>query len=189
MKITYLSLIFVIGFISCKNSEKEINKLSIAENYYSTLNNSDYSAITGLGDSITTEEGNYKQAYSKKDYIEFLEWDSVFNPTYEILDIEQKDGVIEVKVSKIDKRISFLQKEPFLTNQTIKFQKDKIISIETNYVNFDGETWGKNVNKLVNWIKNNHPELNGFIHDQTEQGALKYLKAIELFKNKKLEPL
>tara|TARA_R110000868_G_scaffold220806_1_gene472219 strand:- start:1896 stop:2198 length:303 start_codon:yes stop_codon:yes gene_type:complete len=100
--------------------------------------------------------------------------------------MELEDEIVKAKISKIDKRLSFLHHEPIVTNQVIRFDKDKIISIETTeYVIFNDSTFVKNRDGLVNWIDENHPELNGFIHDQTENGGLKYLKAIELYRNKK----
>ena len=138
-----------------------------------------------LADSLKTIEGEHINIYSKIDYLEFLKWDSVFDPNYEILEIEQMDGIVKAKISKMDKRIFFLHEKPFITNQTISFQKDKIISIKTDYLNFDYPTWEKNKNGLLNWIDKNHPELNGFVNDQTEDGGMKFLKAIELYNNKK----
>ena len=135
-------------------------------------------------DSLTTIEEEYKQTYSKSDYLKFLKWDSIFEPDYEILEITQKDGVVYAKISKMDKRISFLHEEPFITNQTIEFKSDKISSIETRYVEFNDATWERNKNGLLNWIDENHPELNGFIEDQTESGGKKFLTAIVLYKSK-----
>jgi hypothetical protein len=175
-----------IGFVSCKNSEKEIARVEIAKQYFKVLDNSDYTKISDwFTDSLTTIEGEYKQTYSKTDYLEFLKWDSVFDPNYEILEIEQKNGIVKAKISKMDKRISFLHEKPFITNQTIKFQNEKIISVETEYLDFNEATWEKNKNGLLSWIDENHPELNGFIYDQTKSGGMKFLKAIELYKNKK----
>ncbi len=185
-KIIVLSLLLTIGFISCENSEKGIDKIEIAKQYYNVLDNSDYSGISAwFSDSLITKEGKYVETYSQTEYLEFLKWDSVFDPSYEILEIEQQDGIVKAKISKMDKRIFFLQEEPMLTNQIITFQKDKITSIETDYVNFNDRKWERNKNGLLNWIDENHPELNGFIHDQTETGGIKYLKAIELYKNRK----
>ncbi|MBU2906442.1 hypothetical protein KO529_16720 [Arenibacter algicola] len=188
-KIVNLTLLLLIGFICCKNSRKEIDKLEIAKNYYKALDSSDDLKITLLlTDSLVTKETkyDYEQIFSLNEYIEWLKLDAVFQPSYEILQMEQEDEIVKAKISKIDKRISFLHQEPIVTNQIIRFDNDKIISIETTeYVIFNDSTFVKNRDGIVSWIDENHPELNGFIHDQTETGGLKYLKAIELYKNKK----
>lgn len=184
-KSTVLLLMLIIGFVSCKNSEKQIDKIEISKQYFNSLNHSDYSKMSyWFTDSLTIVEGAYKTRYSKKDYLELLKWDAVFNPNYEILEIEAKYGMVTAKISKMDKRISFLQEVPFIMNQTIKFQNEQIISIETEYLDFKEATWGRNKNKLVSWIAENHPELNGFISDQTESGGIKFLSAIALYKNR-----
>jgi hypothetical protein len=182
-----LSLLLTTGFISCKNSKKEIEKLEIAKSYYRALDSSDNLGMELLlTDSIVTKETDYEQTFSRKDYVEWLKWDAVFEPSYEILQIEQEDKIVKAKISKIDKRISFLHQEPIVTNHIIRFDNDKIMSIETTeYVLFNYSTFVKNRDGLVNWIDENHPDLNGFIHDQTETGGLKYLRAIELYTNKK----
>tara|TARA_R110002050_G_scaffold88375_4_gene186690 strand:+ start:10560 stop:11156 length:597 start_codon:yes stop_codon:yes gene_type:complete len=183
-----LSLLLIIGFISCKTSEREINRLEIAKNYYKALNSSDNLKMALLlTDSLVTKETeyNYVQTFSVEEFVEWLKWDAVFSPTYEILQMEQKDTIVKAKISKIDKRISFLHQVPIVTNQVIRFDNDKIISIETTeYIVFNDSTFVKNRDNIVSWIDENHPELNGFLHDQTETGGLKYLKAIELYKNK-----
>ena len=188
-KTIILLLLLTIGFISCKNSEKEIDELVIAKKYYEILDKSNVSGIEILlTDSLLTKETeyDYEQKFSKKEYVEWLKWDSVFEPTYEILEIEQENGIVKAKISKMDKRISFLHKEPIVTNQIIRFDNDKIMTIETTeYVIFKDSLFVENRERLLNWIDKNHPELNGFIHDQTESGGMKYLKAIELYKNKK----
>ncbi len=186
--ITLLSL-FIIGFVSCKNPEKETDRLGIAKNYYEALDKSNVSGIESLlTDSLLTKETeyDYEQTFLKNEYIEWLKWDSVFDPTYKILEIQQENEIVKAQISKTDKRISFLHKEPIVTNQIIRFENDKIASIETTkYVVFNDSIFVKTRDGLVNWIDKNHPELNGFIHDQTKSGGLKYLKAIELYENKK----
>ena len=188
-KILVLLLLFTIGIISCKNHEKEIDILAIGKKYYEVLNQSNGQEIeTLLTDSLLTKETeyNYEQTFSGKEYVEWLKWDSVFVPTYKILEIEEENGTIKAKISKIDKRISFLHKKPIVTDQVIRFENDKIISIETTkYVVFNDSIFVKNRDALVNWIDKNHPELNGFLNDQTKTGGMKYLKVIELYENKK----
>ena len=186
-KSVILSLLLIVGFLSCKNSGKEIDKLGIARKYYKALDSSNQSEMALLlADSLVTKETeyNYEQTFTLNEYVEWLKWDSIFDPTYKILQIEQEDEIVKAKISKIDKRISFLHQEPIVTNQIIRFDNDKIIGLETTvYVIFNDSIFVKNRDRLINWIEENHPELNGFLYDQTKTGGLKYLKAIELYKN------
>ena len=162
--------------------------MEFAKNYYEVLDKSNVSGIeTLLTDSLLTKETeyDYEQTFSKKEYVEWLKWDSVFEPSYKILEIGQENGTVKAKISKTDKRISFLHKDSIVTVQVIRFDKDKITSIETTkYVIFNDSLFVANREKLLNWVDENHPELGGFINDQTKAGAMKYLKAIELYKNK-----
>jgi len=187
-KILMLSLFISIGLVSCNNADKGIDKLEIAKLYYKALDNSNGSEMKVLlADSLITAipEYDYELTYSKDEYIEkWLKWDSIFDPSYELLEIEEQEEIVKAKISKIDKRIFFLQKEPFITNEILRFQKDNIIAVETEYLNFNEKVWERNKTELLSWIGENHPELNGFIYDQTMSGGLKYLKAIELYKNR-----
>lgn len=140
-----------------------------------------------LTDSLVTRETqyDYEQVFALNEYIAWLQWDSQFDPTYNILHMEEVGETVQAKISKIDTRISFLHGEPIVTNQIIRFDKDKISSIETTeYVVFNDSLFVGNRDQLVRWVDENHPELNGFIHDQTKVGAINYLKAMELYKNK-----
>ncbi|WP_062062814.1 hypothetical protein [Aquimarina longa] len=190
-RILIISLILLVGLVSCKNSEKTIDKLQIAENYFVALNESNTAKMEDLlADSLITTIPKYKYEvrYSKNDYLRnWLKWDSLFEPTYKVLEINMENGTVIAKVSKSDKRIIFFMGKPFVTNEILRFQDDKIIELETEYINFDEETWGKNRTELLNWTKENHPELNLDlnINMQTESGGKKFLKAIELYENEK----
>ncbi|MGB5418616.1 hypothetical protein [Algibacter sp.] len=173
-----------VGCISCKTSEKEINKLDIAKRYYKILDKADDDAIALLlGDSIVIRENesDYQETFTKKRYSEWLKWDAVFVPTYKILEIEQDRDIVKAKISKIDRRILFLHEQPMVWNEIIRFENNKIIKVErVLYEVFNVSRFLKNRDSLVSWIEKNHPELNGFLNDQTEAGGIKYLKAIEL---------
>lgn len=187
-KISVLSLFFTIGLISCKPSDAKIDNLEIARQYYEVLDHSDDSKIAGLlSDSIVIRESDYdyQEVFSLSGYIQWLEWDAVFNPTYEVLQIEKSNKMVKVRISKIDDRISFLHQQPIVTDELIRFDNGKIIQVERTNVVFDEDTFVKNREALLTWIDQNHPELNGFINDQTRTGGLNYLKAIEQYQNRK----
>lgn len=185
-KFTVTLLLITIGIISCKNSEKEFDNLKIAEKFYSEINNSNHSEIVELiNNNFTTNDDGFEQKYSGNEYTEWVKWDSVFEPTYEILKIEEENGTVKATISKKDKRITFLHHEPIITKETIQFENGKIKNIDRVSASFNVEGFVKNRDELVGWITENHPELNGFLHDQTKNGGMNYLKAIELYKNKK----
>lgn len=187
-KIISLFLILTLGCISCKTSEKEIDTLEIAKKYYQFLDNSDASAmVTLLGDSIVIREtdDDYQEVFSKKRYGEWVKWDSVFEPTYDILEMMHENGMVKTKISKTDKRIHFLHEAPIVSFEVIHFDKNKIIRVAKTYEAFNASTFLKNRGELLNWVEEYRPELNGYLHDQTLSGGLNYLKAIELYRNKK----
>ncbi|WP_276391753.1 hypothetical protein [Eudoraea chungangensis] len=186
-KIRILLLSLTIGFISCKDQKKEDSRLHIAKQYYKLLASSDPTGIEAiLTDTLLTleTEYNYEQTFSLEEYLDWLKWDAVFDPTYEILEIQQEEELVIAKVSKFDKRISFLHKNPIVIKQILRFKEEKITTIETfEYLVFNDSVWIGNRESLVNWIDKKYPELNGFLYDQTEKGGLNYLKAMQLYSN------
>lgn len=179
--------IFLMGMIgvSCKPSEKEIDQLDIAKQYYKALDDSDHAVIaTLLTDSLLTRETeyDYEQIFSLDQYEEWVKWDAVFEPNYKILSIEQEDGKVKATVSKNDTRIQFLHEGPIITDQVFRFKDNKITSIETTkYVVFNDSLFVENRERFLGWMEKNHPDMNDFIYDQTPEGGLKYLKALELY--------
>ena len=164
----------------------KFDKLEIAKKFYVAIDNSNSAEITELiTESFTTNDDGFEQKYNGNEYVEWVKWDSVFQPTYEILKIKEENGIVRAEISKTDKRISFLHHEPIVMNEIMQFEDNKINNIKRISSSFDVEKFVKNRDELVNWISENHPELNGFLHDQTKRGGLNYLKAIELYKNKK----
>ena len=185
-KIIAVFLLLPFVFTSCKHTEEEMDKLKIAKQYYTVLDNSDYYKLkTLIVDSLFTKDDIYEQMFTLKEYEKWMQWDSVFHPTYTILKIEKENNMVRAKISKIDNRIAFLHKAPIVTNEILQFKENKISSIKRNTLVFDAQTFVKNRDSLLNFIHKTHPELNGFLHDQTKPGGIKYLKAIELFNNQK----
>lgn len=175
--------ICVFSFSSC--SRKNYNT-QLVQNYYNQLNQSNYLELSEfIGDSITISEGNYNTDYSKNDYYTFFQWDSVFSPKYEILEIKEFDQKVEVSVSKICTRIKFLNQKPIISREIIEIKSQKISKIKNIEMDSDFKLWNSKKNEMVPWIKKNHPELDGFIYDQTKTGAQNYVKAMVLYKELK----
>jgi hypothetical protein len=184
----FLLWFILLGVASCINNQKKVDLIQITKKYYEVLGESDTSEIKFLiKDTLTTRENeyNYEQSFSKKEYVEWMRWDSIFQPTYKIIEIEQEDNLVKVQISKTDKRISFLHKEPIVTNHIVRFDKDKITHIETvEYVVYNDSLFVQNRGYFLEWVNKNHPEMNGFIYDQTKTGGLKYLELIKLYERR-----
>lgn len=173
-------------FVSCGgNHRQEIDSVEIANSYIDALNTSDYNELVGLFvDSIRFNEMDYVLTFSREEYRSLFQWDSVFAPTYRILSLKKVGGELHLKVSKECERINFLHESPFVTNEIMQIKDGGIYRIDIiEYVDFNDSLWVGNRERLVSWIEKNHTELNGFIYDQTKEGALKFRKAIAYYKS------
>jgi hypothetical protein len=81
-------------------------------------------------------------------------------------------------------RFEFLKNNPLSCRHKISFKDGKIAKLETlECIDADWGIWQKERDSLVNWVHIHHPDLDGFVHDLSMQGAINYLKAIELYKD------
>ncbi len=182
-RISLLFIFSVLLLLSCNSNLKESGEKELIKHYYASLNNFELEAIPNyFYDSIRMRENDYLYLASKDSFYIKLQWDSVFRPKYRVLEIEEVDNDLIVKVSKSDPRILFLNEEPTVYRERFTFKDDLIYSSETReFVVFNWDLWDENRSKLVNWIKSNHPELDGFLYDQTKKGAINYLEALKLY--------
>ncbi|MEO1051769.1 MAG: hypothetical protein AAFX87_14160 [Bacteroidota bacterium] len=183
MKHILVSFICSIILISCSNEHKTIDHIELTKAYYSAKGESDFQKLSPMYlDSIRVSEGEYDMVYSVEDFHKWVAWDSVFKPSYKILEIKSQDSIVEINVAKDCIRTRFLNEEPTVSKEILTFSGDKIVNLEiAEYISFNEEKWVTNREKLVSWVAENHPKLNGFIYDQTKTGGLNYLKAMELY--------
>lgn len=184
-KLIFLFAFAIVTFSGC-NHVNQSQKVDTVTAFYQYLNEQEFDEFSDLlSDSISVGEENYRAFYSNESYQNWLKWDAVFNPTYEVLDINQKGDAVHVEVSKSCKRILFLHQKPIISKDIFHFKNDKISKIETvEYIQFDEQKWVNEREKFLRCIDENNPELDGFIFDQTEKGGMNYLKAIEIYEKK-----
>ncbi|EPR71726.1 hypothetical protein ADIWIN_3173 [Winogradskyella psychrotolerans RS-3] len=186
MKHILLSLI-VLVFTNCADKPSTESEQITA--YYKGYINSDYEQIKKvLSDSLTTVFGDYITTYSHQSYYEQFKWDSIFKPVYKLDALKYEEGQFIATVSIRSLKLEFLKNTPMTCRYQFQFIAGKISRIEELDCNsVDWNVWQNEVDTLVNWIKINHPEMDGFIHDLSMQGAIDYLKAIELYKNREVD--
>jgi hypothetical protein len=164
---------------SCQHEGRE----RIIENYIKGLNTSDFSIISStLTDHIHNHEQEFILAKNLEEFYIQFQWDSVFQPGYDLSILKIRNDTIEALVTKNCKRIHFLHDTSLISLFRFELEDNRITKIQlTEYKNMNLELWQQNRNKLVSWIDENHPQLHGFIHDMSVTGAKNYLKAIELY--------
>ncbi|MEC8832332.1 MAG: hypothetical protein VX772_08225, partial [Bacteroidota bacterium] len=155
--------------------------------FYQGFQNSDYTQIKStISDSLAITEGDYVMRFTPKSYYEQFKWDSIFEPHYTIISINEVKNAYEATVAVESKRFDFLKNNPLTCTHRFNFKSDKINMIENlDCSNANWQIWQQQRDSLVTWIKKYHPELDGFVHDLSMKGAQNYLKAIELYKNHK----
>lgn len=175
------TLILAIVLIGC--GLQNISKEEIAKKYFEARNSLAFNEIKKfISDSLIVIEGDYIMPYSQESYYEVFKWDSIFQPSYKLVEVIEKDNqcIASIDISSI--RNTFLKNELMTCKFKLSFDSGKISKIES--LDCSGADWGKwekQRDSLVSWINDNHPELNGFINDMSPAGAKNYLKAIELF--------
>ncbi|KPM31161.1 Hypothetical protein I595_2425 [Croceitalea dokdonensis DOKDO 023] len=158
----------------------------VVRTYYQARDHRDYDALKKVvGDSITIVEGDYAMPYSKASFHEQLKWDSIFRPSYTLLQLEEEEQQLIATVRITSLRNQFLKNEAMTCTYRIGFSSEKITSITTmDCQGVNWEVWEAQRDSLVQWIAKNHPELDGFVYDMSMQGALNYMAAIALYTRK-----
>lgn len=178
-----LILTTIFSLVSCVQT----NYVKITEDYFNDYEKKGFDNFSSiLSDSIVIIDGDYEKLYSLAEFSIFYQWDSVFNPKIELLEISSIENNVFVTISTQSKRFEFLENNPFVTKQKISFKENRIYKIEIlENIEIDWNVWTNKRDSLVQWTNNTHPELTGFINDMTKTGAEKYLKAISLYDNRK----
>ncbi|MFA5649046.1 MAG: hypothetical protein WC951_12160 [Bacteroidales bacterium] len=188
-KINLLFILFglITILLSCNLNQKNREREELVRDYYNGFNTGDYGLISNtVCDSIKITEKEYILTRTRNELQRQFQWDSVFSPKYSLVDLKIKGNSAEVTISKICKRIAFLQDSALVYNVLIDFDGDKISEIQTTeYVFLDFLKWRPRRDNLTNWINENHPELAGFVSTQSVEGAQNYLIAIDLYKTEK----
>jgi len=171
---------------SCTVKKNPINHEKILTQYLEAYNNFDLEkAAFFIHDSIVISEYEFIQTTSKAEWLVQSQWDLAFCPTYSIIETKTVDGNFEATIEKSCKRIKFLNDSAIISKSFVEFSDDEISKIHIyDYVKFDFDKWQSRRDSLVAWIDKHHPELSGFIYDQTKSGAEKYLKAIDYYEKK-----
>jgi len=185
MKNRFLILFLLLLVTGCKN--QKLTPRHVVTQYYTAFDMGNYNKIkTLLHDTITISAGNYVTPYTHSSFYEFFKWDSIFRTSYEIVELEEKNNQIIATIASESVRYEFLKNNPLTCQFTISFNSGKISRIDSGEcTGADWNIWEKERDSLVNWIKKNNPKLDGFINDMTMDGAINYLKAIEVYNAKK----
>lgn len=182
--------IFFICILLCIAgcTEKRNAKSGHVTAYYEGFKNSDYNRIKStISDSLTIIEGDYILAFTPEDYYDHFKWDSVFRPVYTLIDLKNEQEHVVATVTVHSLRFEFLKNNPLTCRHRFYFESGKISKIETlDCEDVNWELWQKERDALVNWVKLNHPELDGFINDLSMEGAIDYLHAITWYKKRKV---
>ena len=178
--------ITILTFLLLSCQPEKTSPTKIVSQYYEAFNTAEFNKLAPLlQDSFAVAEGEYITPYTIDSYYEHFKWDSVFQTSYEITKLVESDNQITVTVSSSSVRYKFLKNDPLICPFRFTIENNKISKIDAlECVNADWSIWQQERDTLVSWIKQNHPELDGFIHDLTVKGAVDYLKAIELYERR-----
>jgi hypothetical protein len=185
MKKIYIIIVLISCFVGCGN--QEATPIETVENYYQARTNGDYKELKKLvNDSVTIVAGDYIMPYDSAGFYEQFKWDSVFKPSYKVVELREEKSQVIAAVAINSLKHEFLKNNAMTCEYKISFSSGKISKIEElECKNADWMSWQQERDSLVNSINKNHPELNGFIYDMSMKGAQDYLKAMILYEKDK----
>lgn len=185
MKNTIL-ILFLLCFLTGCNKHKLSHKETVSS-YYNAFDSGNYDEIKAIiNDSVTQISGDFVTPYNHESFYQFFKWDSIFRSSYKIIVLEEKNRDILVTVAQDNIRNEFLKNNPLVYKVKVSFISEKISKLEElESINVNWAVWNQEKDSLVNWIKKNHPDLDGFVNDMTMKGSKNYLKAIELYTSNK----
>ncbi|TVZ51868.1 hypothetical protein [Dokdonia sp. Hel_I_53] len=179
---------FIILCFSCKHKTELTDHSAISKHYYMALNEGETKEEVAslLSTTLINIQGADTARYTQETYKDWIAWDRLFEPTYKVISsVNIDDHRVKIKIEKNDKRIGFLNEEPVVYTEIHTFENQKLSRIELqDYQVFNDSLWIAKRTMLTSYIKENHPELDGFIIDQTADGAKKYLAALTNYKSK-----
>ncbi|SFR32279.1 hypothetical protein SAMN04490243_0458 [Robiginitalea myxolifaciens] len=179
-----LTVILITGFLFACSSGTADHKTQVEE-YFAALNiGSIDRARAVISDTLTISEGDFSTDFYGEVYYEHFRWDSIFQPGYEILEMQEEGDEIVAMVASRSVRYEFLRNNPLSCERRIYFKDGKIRNIAIGECpSADWETWEARRDSLVRWVARNHQELDGFINDLSMQGAQNYMQAMEFYEN------
>ena len=178
-------IVFLFFTISCSFQSDKTSSIEIVQNFYKGLNQSNYELVANyLGDSLAMNEieWNYYLTFSRNEFKDWFQWDSTFNPKYEISELEVRNDSIFGTISKLCFRIQFLHEEPLTCKAHFEIVDNKLIAINRlKYLNADWNLWQSNREKFIEWIVSNHPDYSDFMNVQNKEFGERYLKILNLY--------
>ena len=109
--------------------------------------------------------------YSIDEFYEVFKWDSIFRPSYQLVGMVEEGDHLIASVGLESVRNRFLKNDRMTCSYKITFSSDKISKIESlDCMGADWASWEQERDSLVNWIKLNHPELDGQVPETILSG-------------------
>lgn len=182
----YISAFFLVLVFLAACSEKKPIPIEIVSQYYQGFEDGNFDQIKKvIGDSILIKSGDYISSYSRSNFYEFFKWDSVLLTKKKLAHLKDSNDAVIATITYSSERYEFLGNNHMTCTYRVDFKGNKISMLEElDCPDANWQEWENQVNSLVSWIKEHHPELDGFINDLTMNGAINYMKAMELYKNR-----
>jgi hypothetical protein len=182
MKNILFALIALLLITACK---EETDKLDLIQQYYEGLNSGDYKkASSVLSDQFIMRENedNFEVSFSPEKFHDWFQWDSVFQPTYEIKASELVNDTLRIAISKKCDRIMLFNEAPLTNLAYFEISDGKIKAINRyKYLVADWNKWMKNKDQFLQFVHTEIPEYKDMEKVQNYEYGEKFAKAIQLY--------
>ncbi|PLX20064.1 MAG: hypothetical protein C0599_09810 [Salinivirgaceae bacterium] len=182
MKNILFALFALLLITACK---EETDKLNLVQQYYEGLNSGDYKkASSVLSDNFIMRENedNFEVSFSPEKFHDWFQWDSVFQPTYEIKSSELVNDTLRLAITKKCDRIMLFNEAPLTNLAYFEISDGKIKAINRySYLGADWQRWSKNKERFLEFARTYLPEYTYIEQVQNLEYGYRFKKTIEMF--------
>lgn len=121
----FVPLLIILISVGCE--QQTTSNVEVTKNYFEARNSADFNEVKNLiNDRLMVLEGDHTMPYSQESFYEVFKWDSIFQTSYEIIELKEHEEQIIASIALSSIRNTFLKNGSMTCKFKLSFNSGKI---------------------------------------------------------------